>query len=462
MKQYNGNLFHDITIRIAKLINIIMMTVPFTVAWYIFYKDLLWVKFYGRGHWLVVALFVLLYYLIGRTYDALQMSYTGRKKIVYSQMLTCLEVDVIMYIVAWLLIRYMPNVLPFIGILVCQFVLSCVWAYLAQVWYFKTFPASKTIIIYDMRKGIYQLIKEYKLGKKFNVIAGYSIDECLEDLSKLDEADTVFMVGVHSHDRNIVAKYCIHNNITAYMIPRVGDLIVRSAENKHMFHLPLLKITRFDPKLEYLLFKRFADIVLSLIALIVFSPIFAIVAICIKKEDGGPVFYKQTRLTKNGKLFDILKFRSMRTDAEKDGVARLSSGDDDDRITKVGKLIRKCRLDELPQIINILKGDMSIVGPRAERPEIADEYEKNLPEFALRLQTKAGLTGYAQIYGKYNTMPYDKLLMDLMYIAHPSIFEDIKLIFATVKILFMAESTEGITEGQENAMTPNTLFNQEN
>ncbi len=452
MKQYNGNLFHDITIRIAKLINIIMMTVPFTVVWYTFYRDLLWVKFSMRGHWLVIALFVLLYFMIGRTYDARQMSYTGRKKIVYSQMLTCLEVDVIMYIVAWLLIRYMPNVLPFIGILGCQFVLSCIWAYLAQDWYFRTFPPSKTIIIYDMRKGINQLIKEYKLGKKFKVIAGYTIDECLKDLSKLDEADTVFLAGVHSHDRNIVAKYCISKNITAYMIPRVGDLIVMSAERKHMFHLPLMKITRFDPKLEYLIFKRFADIILSLIALIVLSPIFAVVAICIKKEDGGPVFYKQTRLTKNGKLFDILKFRSMRTDAEKDGVARLSSGDDDDRITKVGRVIRKCRLDELPQLINILKGDMSIVGPRAERPEIAAEYEKELPEFALRLQTKAGLTGYAQIYGKYNTTPYDKLLMDLMYIANPSLFEDIKLIFATVKILFMSESTEGVEVGQTTAI----------
>ena len=141
----------------------------------------------------------------------------------------------------------------------------------------------------------------------------------------------------------------------------------------------------------------------------------------------------------------------MRVDAERDGVARLSTGENDDRITPVGRVIRKTRIDELPQLLNIIKGDMAIVGPRPERPEIAEQYEKELPEFALRLQAKAGLTGYAQVYGKYNTTPYDKLQMDLMYIAKPSILEDFRIIFATVKILFMAESTEGVQEGQTTA-----------
>lgn len=151
------------------------------------------------------------------------------------------------------------------------------------------------------------------------------------------------------------------------------------------------------------------------------------------KSDGGPALYKQKRLTKDGKEFNVLKFRSMRVDAEKDGVARLSTGDKDDRITPVGKVIRKIRFDELPQLFNILRGDMSIVGPRPERPEIARQYEEEMPEFRLRLQAKAGLTGYAQVYGKYNTTPYDKLLMDLTYIGTPSLWEDFKICLATVK-----------------------------
>ena len=189
---------------------------------------------------------------------------------------------------------------------------------------------------------------------------------------------------------------------------------------------------------------------LSTAALIILSPLMIVLALIIR-SDGGTAFYRQTRLTKDGKKFEVLKFRSMRMDAEKDGVARLSTGENDDRITKVGHFIRACRMDELPQLINILKGDMSIVGPRPERPEIAAQYRKDLPEFDLRLQCKCGLTGLAQVYGKYNSTPYDKLLMDLMYIAKPSLAEDFRICLATIKILFMKESTEGVAEGQTTA-----------
>ena len=173
-----------------------------------------------------------------------------------------------------------------------------------------------------------------------------------------------------------------------------------------------------------------------MIGLILASPFMLITAVAIKAYDHGPVLYKQIRLTKDGKQFKILKFRSMRVDAEKDGVARLAA-DHDDRITPVGRVIRAIRFDELPQIFNILMGDMSIVGPR---PEIAAQYEQEMPAFSLRLQVKAGLTGTAQVYGRYNTEPRDKLKMDLMYINNMSLVEDLKLIFATVKILFMKES----------------------
>ena len=240
-----------------------------------------------------------------------------------------------------------------------------------------------------------------------------------------------------------------------FVIPRVGDVIMSGAWPMHMFHLPMLRVGRYMASPEFLFVKRAMDIVISLAALIILSPLFLITAIAVK-SDGGPAFYKQVRLTKDGKQFEILKFRSMRVDAEKDGVARLSTGDKDDRITKVGHIIRACRLDELPQLLNILKGDLSVVGPRPERPEIAAQYCEEMPEFALRLQAKAGLTGYAQVYGKYNTTPYDKLQMDLMYIAHPSLIEDLKIMLATIKILFMPESTEGVAEGATTAMGQET------
>ncbi|EEG72135.1 bacterial sugar transferase [[Clostridium] hylemonae DSM 15053] len=198
--------------------------------------------------------------------------------------------------------------------------------------------------------------------------------------------------------------------------------------------------------------KRLSDILLSLTGLVLLSPILGIVALCIKLYDGGPVFYKQTRLTEGHKIFEIYKFRSMVVDAEKGG-ARLASRNDN-RITPVGKFIRMTRIDELPQLINIIKGDMSVVGPRPERPEIEAKYLKELPEFELRLKVKAGLTGYAQVFGKYNTTPYDKLRLDLLYINEQSVLLDLKLIVWTIKILFIPESTEGIEEGRK---TPSNI-----
>jgi len=195
--------------------------------------------------------------------------------------------------------------------------------------------------------------------------------------------------------------------------------------------------------------KRLMDIVLCSVAMIVAAPVMAVVAVAIKLEDGGPVFFKQKRMTRNGREFEILKFRSMIVDAEKYAGAVLAT-DNDPRITKVGKFIRATRLDEIPQILNILKGDMSIVGPRPERKVIADEYCKDIPEFAYRLKVRGGLTGYAQIYGKYNTSAYDKLRLDLMYIENYSLMMDIKLIILTLRIIFSKESTEGIDKQQEN------------
>ena len=278
-------------------------------------------------------------------------------------------------------------------------------------------------------------------------------ERCLKTgCSALQDVQTVFLCGIHSQARNQILKFCVDRGITAYVVPRIGDILMSGSKRVYLFHLPFLRVDRYDPTPEYLLVKRIFDVVVSLTALVVLSPVMLLTAAAIKLTDGGPVFYRQKRLTKNRREFDVLKFRSMRQDAEKDGVARLSTGEHDPRITPVGRVIRRFRIDELPQLFNILQGSMSIVGPRPERPEIAAEYEKELPEFALRLQAKAGLTGYAQVYVKNNTTPYNKLLMDLMYIAHPSFFEDLRIVFATIKILFLPESTEGVEEGRETAI----------
>ena len=447
-----NRLRHNTMLRVVKLLDAVLLTIPFGVCWYLAYADNLAEPYFQKGNWLVIALFFGLYVTYGRIYEGFRITLSRISEMLMSQALSALIADGIMYLVTWLLTKHFPPVLPMLGVFAVQVALAGLWCTLAHQWYFGRYKAQKTAVIYDMREGMEQLIQEYGLEKRFHVTATADVNTALqEELRILDGVEVVFLCGIHSHERNIILKQCVARNIRVYLIPRIGDVIMSGAERMHMFHLPMLRVGRYDPNPEYLFIKRAFDLFVSGFALVVLSPIMLAVGIAIKATDGGPAFYKQCRLTRDGKTFNVLKFRSMRVDAEKDGVARLSTGENDDRITPIGKFIRKCRLDELPQLINIFKGEMSLVGPRPERPEIAAQYEEELPEFALRLQAKAGLTGYAQVYGKYNTTPYDKLQMDLMYISNPSFVEDLKIMFATVRILFEAESTEGVAQGQTTA-----------
>ena len=436
-------------VRLVKLLNLAMMTAAAVVCWQLCYS--------GDGAanttgLLIGAVFFVLYMTYGRIYESFLISLVRITELIYSQALALVMSDGILYLVLCLMERRLVAVLPILGLFASQLLLSVLWSVCAHKWYFAIFPAKTTAVIYDRGRDVGALIHTYGLSKKFDVQRTVSVEECLSgDFAALDGMQTVFLCGIGSHNRNLILKHCISRRVAVYVMPKLGDIIMSGAKRMHLFHLPFLRVSRYDPAPEYLFVKRLFDIVVSACALLLLSPLMAVIAVIIRL-DGGPAFYRQCRLTRDGKRFDVLKFRSMRVDAEKDGVARLSTGEADPRITPVGRFIRKVRIDELPQLINILKGDMTIVGPRPERPEIAAQYESELPEFALRLQAKAGLTGYAQVYGKYNTTPYDKLQMDLMYIANPSFLEDLRIIFATIKILFLPESTEGVAEGQENAM----------
>lgn len=258
------------------------------------------------------------------------------------------------------------------------------------------------------------------------------------------------MCDLPALERNQILKYCYRNDIRVYVTPKISDIIMDGADNIFLFDVPLLLCRNRGLSIEERMVKRIMDIVISLIGIVVASPFMLLIAIAIKLYDGGPVFYKQERLTRGGRPFMILKFRSMSTDSEAKG-ARLAAKNDT-RVTPVGKVIRNIHFDELPQLFNILKGDMSVVGPRPERQVIMEEYRKELPEFDFRLKVKAGLTGYAQVFGKYNTTPYDKLKFDMQYIENYSFGLDIKIMILTFKILFQKENTEGIDESQTTAL----------
>jgi exopolysaccharide biosynthesis polyprenyl glycosylphosphotransferase len=226
--------------------------------------------------------------------------------------------------------------------------------------------------------------------------------------------------------------------------------MIRNSESIDLFDSPLLLFRNNGLTYRQMFVKRCMDIGISLVGILLSSPLMLLIAVCIRLYDHGPVFYRQKRQTKDGVEFDILKFRSMIVDSEKQG-ARLAK-EHDERITPVGRVIRRLHFDELPQLFNILKGDMAFVGPRPERREITEEYSKEIPEFPFRLKVKAGLTGYAQVYGQYNTVPYDKLKLDLTYITNYSIWLDIKLIILTVKILFQKEKSEGVEDTKKTAL----------
>ena len=448
----NTSMIKKIQQELLNGLDVLLVTGAFWLCWQHFYQNRIDHPFYYLGNLIMVFLFGLFYYSISHLYNGYTLPISRIYELVYSQTLAACLSDGLLYLMILLINRQYITFLPFLPTLVLQFFLIVGWTVAAHQWYFHQFPPKKTVVILGQGQNVDALVKQYGMDVHFDVQSVVPVEECLKDIpGTIGQAEVVFCCGLHSHNRNLVTKYCVAHKIGTYVIPRIGDVIMDSARKVHLFHPPMMAVQRYNPSPEYLILKRAYDIALSLVALVLFAPIMAVVAAAIKATDGGDIFYRQARLTKDGKVFQVLKFRSMRMDAEKDGVARLSTGENDPRVTKVGRFIRAVRFDELPQLLNILKGDMAIVGPRPERPEISAQYAKAMPEWNLRLQAKCGLTGYAQVYGQYNTTPYDKLLLDLMYIAKPSLFEDFKIIFATVKILFMKESTAGVAEGQVTA-----------
>ena len=438
--------------RSSKLLHFAMTMLLFAVYYYFFIYGAKGLTVDVMRHSTMAIVYAIVVLFLFRSYNAYNVGLSRIRMLVYSQFLGDFVAAGIMYVLLAINHLRLLNPLPLLVLLAAQLVVNVLWSYLTNLLYFAMFKPRKTAIIYSDADALSRISEVHDFDRKFRVRWSIQSDE--EDvftrLSEMEGVEAVFISGISASARNGVLKYCVENSIRCYVSPRVGDVLLEGANHLELFSAPVYRVMRAAPSIEYVIIKRLIDIVAAVLGIVLCSPFMLITAIAIKVYDRGPVLYKQVRLTKDGKTFKILKFRSMRVDAEKDGVARLAS-ENDDRITPVGKIIRACRLDELPQLFNILVGDMTIVGPRPERPEIASQYEQDLPAFRLRLQAKAGLTGLAQVYGKYNSDPYDKLRRDLMYINKMSLLEDIKLMFATVKVLFMKESTSGIAEGQTTA-----------
>ena len=436
---------------LIKATNVLAMALTFALVWTMLYDEQTRLGTSGQTKVLLMIVCLLAYIVIGRIYEAFLLGSERVRHMVYSQMLAAAITDCLSFFVLWMVMGSVPNLLYFLVILPIQLVVATLWGIGANRWYFKHFPPKQALIIARDPQEAYQMAEYKGFSRKFMIAGVLTTHEMMHLPEKeLENIEVVFLLRTENAWE--VMQRCAMNGIRVYRMPLISEIIASCSTTVTMFNTPMLRMDGYNPGPTYVVLKRCMDLVLVGCVMPFVLPIMLVVAVAIKLDDGGPVFYRQERLTQGGKRFSIMKFRSMRVNAESDGVARLSTGVNDDRVTKVGRVIRALRLDELPQLLNILKGDMSIVGPRPERPELTEEYAKSIPEFKLRLLAKAGLTGYAQVYGKYNTTPEDKLRMDLMYILRPSVLEDLRIMMATVKVLFMPESTEGVAEGQTTAM----------
>ncbi len=390
----------------------------------------------------VYALFLVIFL---NSFEGLKYGVYRKTNIILAQLLASCATAFIIYLQIVLLTAGFVSVIPLLITVVADAIIILALTLLSEVVMRRLFPPKKTLVVWDLYSPELFLTKMKIRKDKFlvNEIVNISVGiDKLENLIK--NAESVVIYDINAQMRNKIIKICFENDVRAYATTKISDILTRGAECVHLFDTPLLLYRNMGLTFVQRFCKRTMDIVGAFILLIATSPFMVISALAIKIYDGGPVFFRQERGTIGGKIFRIHKFRSMIVDAEKDGAKPAEQNDS--RITPVGKVLRATRLDELPQLIDILAGNMSFVGPRPERVEHIKQYTEEIPEFSFRLKVRGGLTGFAQLYGKYNTTPYDKLQLDLMYIENYSFLLDIKLLLMTVKIMFMKESTEGFTK----------------
>ncbi len=406
----------------------------------------------SRTSGVVLATYFLMAYMFSNIYGRYDIGKRKSKPIMHSLILTVAFTDVISMLMLSVMNTNERNNKTFeleqpellLVVFVIQFIIISVFTYGGNKLYFTLFDPEDCIIITSSQRSLNEVIKginKYKLQYKICKIADYR-DVKLREY--INEHDTIFIYDIPVKERTAIVEYCYQNMKNVFFNPDMHDVI--ETNSKHIILDDVSMFGNFSKglTLEQKIVKRISDILISIIALIVTSPVLLIASIAIKIEDKGSIIFKQNRATQGGKIFSVYKLRTMKEDVENYSVI-----ENDERVTKVGKFLRKYRIDEIPQFINVLKGDMSVVGPRPEMLANIFNYTSVLPEFEYRLRVKAGITGYAQIAGKYNTSPKDKLILDLMYIEEYSLWLDIKLLFQTALVILKKDSTEAFKKEEE-------------
>lgn len=437
------------------LIEVGILTVLYYFMWKYFYREGSMQPLYGYGKLVLMLAYALLVLLLFSFSDCFKFGILRFSDIVISSCISLVLINIISYLQICLLSNKVVTFYPIIIFTLVEYLIVGLLAYVYTILYYKINPPHDMVLIsggvngltvkkkIDRRDDKYLINESIQLEDIRNSDSQMSLDDVLEKVfERISAHEAVILNDIPADERNAILKYCYEQGVRTYVVPKISDIIMGGADDINLFDTPLQLVSGTGISESERVVKRAMDLILGGISIIIAAPVMLLIAIAIKLEDGGPIFFIQERVTKDGKLFSMVKFRSMIENANIEGEVK-GTTKDDKRITKVGEIIRRYRLDEIPQLINIIKGDMSLVGPRPECKEFHEKYCEEIPEFAFRNKVKAGLTGYAQIYGKYNTSAYDKVRLDLIYIEKYSILLDIKLILMTLRILLKKESTEG-------------------
>lgn len=450
-KNVANNRFEQYKRMIKCVSSAVIIIAELAIYWYVwlnYYNRNMREAFWRRGNWLIAGEYLVLLLLLHRLYGGLKIGIYKYWNLVYSHMISIIGVNAFSYVQVVLFDKKMHNPTALMIMTIVDFILVMVWAWAYKKIYGTLFPKKRLLLVYGKNSMFHLMNRIDTREDKYEIAETISIDHGIDlIMEQAQKYDGIIIGDIPADMRNQLVKLCFSKDIRSYTLPKISDILLRSSTELNIFDSPLYLSRNigglaWDQKLV----KRAVDIIAASMLLVITSPFFFLIAVLIRFTDPGPVLYTQKRLTEGGNIFNIYKFRTMVVDAEKKS-GPIKAGDKDPRILPVGHILRATRLDELPQLFNILKGEMSMVGPRPERPELTEIITKHIPEFEYRLKVKAGLTGYAQIYGRYCTTSYDKLKLDLTYIRNYSVWLDLKLILMTPKVLFMKESTDGFEDG---------------
>lgn len=397
-------------------------------------------------HWQILPLLIMMILFTFSIYGLFSLSRKHLTEIFLNLIVAMINVYFAVLAVTFMIRDFDYSRVVLLESAVMTFIFLYIWQYVMHRWEIANIPTYKLVLFAKIEEQfrLSNKIEKYSFTSRL-----FAVSDGLQDASWQDKINNCYhvLIGetIATQEREKIINYAKSTKRVVFLVPTFYEICCRNIMLYKVDDLPIHRVSRFLLTAEQRVLKRSLDIFVSIVALTFFSPIFIIVAAIIKMDSPGPVIYSQKRVGRFGAIFFVHKFRSMHQNAEAlTGPVLACEGDP--RITKFGRFMRATRIDELPQLFNVLVGEMSIVGPRPERPIFVEKYIKERPEYAYRLNVRPGITGLAQIFGKYNTTAYDKLTYDLIYIQNVSLSYDLTLMLKTLTVLITKDSTEGVRE----------------